>query len=474
MKITNFHIAGLLAVLIVCFASYNVFAATLDSSTELSSGTVDIPLEGGSQNVTGKDPSGYWDFGDKNANGTNDDPVDPPGLDMGSYYLRHQPEWGADSIDLKFNLNGGNITSDGGYFSTHCYLETGDIFIENVGDISMGDGFIRTRRLHVNQNGRNMGHVHIGTEGNPAGDVQVASIKTYLYASEYTTGIAGDILIYSTGDVLIQDGSGVAGDLITGTLPEYSTDVKSHIQSGWIRIKHNGTFVADLINARAYVAKDAVDSHGFEADGAVSGGTPTGSFQAGLIDTQCGWEYDHGWDYAGSVTIRNYSTVTVGTIDAGIDAPDNDTAYDTAQNITVTNITGDITITNTASASHPSMFSEGETSRGGVVNLQCGGSIEMGTLDLSQLERIDFDPGSSAQILGLIKGTDGSALSGNGSSLSNGGRMRLRAGKALYYIPEENPALQEGSYALADLSGNAGDGGILTPYVQPGTVIVVQ
>jgi len=366
------------------------FAAPLDASTDLDA-YPPIPLAGGTQNVTRDAGTGFYEWGDRAGDGTNV-AVAPPGLSMGSRHLYSDKE---NSSHIKLNLNGGDLTATSGHITTTNRRATGDIVIENVGNIAMGDGYLMTG-WHGGGYGGNWdpsGGVFIGQDGTAgprAGNIQVAGIDATMVYSRH----AGDIIIYGTGDVLIRNASGVP-QTIQGNAPgnKYSSD---------IFVRHDGTFVAGDITA---TVRQGVNDPGdllFDGDTLANGAS--GTFNATKIDThdrQLTWGAYSG--ITGTITIQGYTGVTIGSVDTRMKG-----GYTDAGFLSVTGITNDITITGTVDldgVDRAGYYYDGE------LTLACGGTITLeGGLDCALFDPPAtgsvFDPGVETVIVGLLANVD--------------------------------------------------------------------
>ena len=107
----------------------------------------------------------------------------------------------------------------------------------------------------------------------------------------------------------------------------------------------------------------------------------------------------------------------------------------------------------------------------GYLYFQCGGGVTVSNLNLSKVRYAAFNANGTSYIRGLLRGTDGSAV----SNLADiGTALRIPAGKEIRYLTEANPALDGKKVILADLVGTAGAGGLLRPWPTKGTVVTFR
>ena len=351
----------------IVLAAGSAWAANLDADTDLIDDTVEIPLEGGNQNVKYKaaavfgSETGGYDFGDRDADGEGVE-VTPPGLSMGAFYLRHNPVT-SDSRSIRLDLNGGDLTSTGGYISADTQEQAGNIYVQNVEAILMGDGYITARRLMDNNW---IGHAGYITITNVTGDIQVASIRSY---AEGRNRRAGEIMIHSAGDVRIEDGSGTPGELSSGYLPAGDNAERGAVNKS-IRVLHQGNFSAGTVSSPILWNEDFTDSREIVLDGARLDGVPSGSFSVSGIDGQS-FSYSSSSSariHATGLTIRNYTNVTVfGEINTSADSSfSGENNWGDAGAITITNIPGDIRIA--------TLVGRGGNN-GAAILIECGGDV---------------------------------------------------------------------------------------------------
>ena len=351
------------------------------------------------------------------------------------------------SIALKMdNVNGnGAITGASpsvAFYTYHGAARSGSVAISNASSISIGG--IDTHCDSAGGGGG--GAITIGGAGSPiAGNVRVDSICTDVrnYGNGNSGAAGGAVTIFGNGDVKIQTSGGTPGNI----------DAHSIFSAGGsVNMQHHGSFVANDVDTRAHVGdKWFYESSGSATFNGAFGGSAAGSFQANSINTT--QPRGGGGGVAGAISIQGYTAVTVA---AGLFATNN---YDAAGNISITNITADITINGPIRASGTTM---------GTLTLQAGGSIALTNLDLSQVQYALLQAGGVCWLNGVLTGTNGLAAAG----LSNiGTSLRVPAGKEVRYWRKSNPALGGQKVILADESGAAGAGGRLVPWPASGTSV---
>jgi len=194
-------------------------------------------------------------------------------------------------------------------------------------------------------------------------------------------------------------------------------------------------------------------------DGDTLGDGASGTFTANNIET-----YDRNtnlinYGNMGSVTIRGYTAVTIGSVYTYCSH-----YWNYAGSLTITGIVNNINISgdiNLLGRGLSGVFYKGD------LRLYAGGSITVGNLNLSNLTYAVFDGGGKSYIEGLLTGSDGNPASGLGNI---GTKLRTPAGKTIYYKPEASPALNGQSFVLASPAGVPGEGGLLKPKPK-GTVV---
>jgi hypothetical protein len=349
-------------------------ADTLSSTTNLG-GYGDIPLTN-SGNLSANS-SNVYDFNDLDGDGgtvggETGDAVAPPGLDM----LGRRLYTNDGSTHIRLSLNGGDLDGTAvTALSTYvtAYVSAPDVTITNVGNIEMGGINTRCGRNYTGYGG----DITIGASNDRAGKVEVG----FLYSNADHTGGdgGGDINIYGSGDVLVQDGGGTPGDIITHG---YSTSLEG--RWGSVKIDHDGEFLADWIDTRMIdnASRDYcgnVTLEGNALDGQ-PGDNPRAKCTVGNIDTFYNTTSIFAYG-AGHVNISGYSEVETGRIHTWNERSNGDSPG----NISIVDITGDINITGSLD-----LHGSGQ---GGNLTLRCGEQIFLASLDLSLMETVTFETG---------------------------------------------------------------------------------
>ncbi|MGQ9663466.1 MAG: hypothetical protein ACUVWX_14195 [Kiritimatiellia bacterium] len=214
-------------------------------------------------------------------------------------------------------------------------------------------------------------------------------------------------------------------------------------------------------------------------NGGVLGGNPGGSFTANSIRTRAWLSSAATNDRnipAGHVVIRNYGSVSVDEIlthTASYHSSWRNSG--TAGSITVTSVAGDIAIGSVDASSNMSGNPVGSR---GVLVLAAQGKIRLGTLDMSKVNNAQVDSGGKESlIVGQLLGfaTDGSGEGTRSNPVvTTQTALRTPSGQFIYYDPAVNSYLNNKVYKVADLVGNAGQGGLLMPRGEQGTLFMVR
>jgi hypothetical protein len=469
---------GLLALLLAALSQpLAAYAATLDGNRDLTSATVAITLESDTQNVekqaTAGDWAGYWDFGDKNGDGTRDDAVDPGGLSMGGYYLRHNPGISGNSISLQFSLNGGDLLSSSGYISVDAGRNIGGIWIHDVRDVLMGDGYLSAIDINAGQTTSTAGDIRIGQPDLLARHVQINGITK----SRIGTGTGG-VFINGSGDVLIKDASGTPANIQVG---ETTTTAPTGNDGNWSRLEvsHRGDFLANDIFAifKAYESKTTSEQKAIRFDGWYLGaGAPLGSFEAKRIDTQSIVKIGASKAVnAPSIMIGNYASVSIQDVIADAwDGGGSGNNTGTSGSLVISNIVGNISITGEISLNAETAG----ITKDGILHLECGGSILLAGVDMSKVNHARLSATEGTSVSGELLNF---AVAGSGAGteadpvLTTQTALRAPNGQTISYDPAANPTLDGKVYRVADLTGVAASGGLLMPAKEnDGTVIIVR
>ena len=396
-------------------------AATLDGSQNLSS-YPPIALEGGTQNVV-TNGAGFYNFADRLGDGSSN-AVTPSGLNLTNRYLNMN---NVSYPDLRLKLNGANLTATTGYLGDRY---TGDVYIYDVGAIAMGDGYLRAgeqRALYIGQD---------GVAGPRAGSIQVNGF--------FATGAGYNsrITVYGSGDVLMRNAAGVATNVNTTTY-----------NGGPITILHDGTFLANKVLANGAGSVGGV----LLFNGDVLGDGASGTFTAASLDNHDTYLVFGAYNTpVGSITISNYTAVTVGSIDTRKLSGD---AF--AGSVLITGIVNNVQLTGDINLlGRYALYT-------GSLKIYAGGTITVNNLNLSNVNYAAFDASGASYITGLLTGTNGAAATNLGNI---GTALRTPSGGKIYYTPSQNPGLGGQTIPLANLAGTPGAGGVLRPKPQ-GTVV---
>ncbi len=382
------------------------------------------------------------------------------GLDLGDYSLEN-----TDGRAIRLDLNGGDLVANTGFISTdhlsvhHDHVR--NIVLRNVGDIALGDGYLSMRFNNSNSGEKK---ILVGTESSPVASVQVAKIVATHESTIFgwNDHYPSEIEIHSSGDVLIENSDGDAGDFLAGGAPLDNANLFDGHWRTAISVKHHGDFLADRISFGIRAQYNRTGSMYSEFDGAAHGDWPGGAFVAGEIDGRTIAVGGTSIATANHLIIRNYRSVSVERIllDRVQDSPN--WGYD--GDIDIVNIKDDIVIDDTVSsyARHHSSSMD----RFGHLTLQAGGTITMGSLNLYNVQTASFDAVGGVNILSAIIGKDNTALreDGDTGTLANDGGLSLPAGQTMTYRPEDNGLLNGKTYTLTG-------GGTLEPWQVRGTVI---
>jgi hypothetical protein len=292
------------------------------------------------------------------------------------------------------------------------------------------------------------GDVQVAASGLRARNVTIAGID-----ASTTGGKGGNVTIYASGDVLIQNAVGsvtTRNDIVTWG------NAWAGLGSGNVLIDSAGFNVNDID-----VREPGSGNYGASGAVTLTGGSG-GSCVIRDIIAQVVYNASGGGGAADNqpVAIRGYAGVSVRNI--GIY---NECSY-YAGNLTITNISGNIDITGAIN-----LNSAKGDNYDGILRLQAGGSITVTNLDLSKLRYAAFDGNGTSYITGLLTGTNGLPASGLSNISTN---LRTPSGERIIYITGQNPALNGQTITLADLAGAAGAGGKLLPLQPKGTVLLIQ
>jgi hypothetical protein len=244
-------------------------------------------------------------------------------------------------------------------------------------------------------------------------------------------------------------------------LGNFTGDLKS--VAGNITVTNVGAFTANgSITARA--SRDAnipkLSFNGTDSSGAFS---VSGDIDLRRTGTGAGT------GELGFLSIADYSSVNI----AGSVRSDNSSAV--GGPITVSGIIGDIRIAGDINLDGSSSANEGDLSLA-----TANGGISLGGFDLDLVRYVKLDFKLNCIVTGAVLNVATNYISGSGQRMdpyiTAQTDLRCPDGRRISYHPEcpGNSYLNGRSYRVADLSGTAGSGGILTPYVGRGTVITLR
>ncbi len=315
-----------------------------------------------------------------------------------------------------------------------------DLDIIHVGNVEMGG--IDARSAGANY--RDGGTVRIGEVSARAGLVRL----DYLYTSAgRDLGNGGAVVVYATNDVQIVDIHGQAGDMVTS-----GNRVRT---SGDVTVAHRGRFrVRDIVTTAAH------------ADGNAASIRLDGGDASGDMTVEGRLRASHGTRRANQVEIeiKNYRHVHIG---GDIEGYINNTTGRATDVIATNNIAGDIQIDgeiDLENRNHPASH--------GFLRLHAVGTVTLAELNLAQTGLAELSSGGGtgmSVIQGALLGFDTASTHGTGSVeepwATTQTTLRAPAGAMVQYSTLEgrNAYLGGYSYRLADLDGEAGEGGILAP-----------
>jgi hypothetical protein len=393
------------------------------------------------------------------------------GLDLNGYklYSQNQPN---NSESITLNLGGEDITGGGsietfaGESQYRQYRASGFITITNVGSVTCHLINSKCDPQSIKKDYYSYaGQVKIGSAADPAGNVTVGNIHAHADRNwPMQAGTGDEVLIYSTGDVLIESG-GVVGDILTRQFTEGDgNEPPSHDGQNGIKIRHGGTFKARSVDAR-HAGEQNSNDHGYEIilNGDYFGNGISGSCTVSNLMNQFG-EHDGAYDYQygipnDPIKVLNYTSVHVqGDINGSSEDYWDGTA---GSDLFITNITGDITIDGTIT-----LNSTDSHASDGTMTLQTTGSgaIRVNDLNLTNLVA-KFDSASGVSYVdGVLSNFAG----------ANDPRLRAPSGQTVFYQQDQNPSLGGLTYGLVDLDGTGGAGGELKPEAPQGTVVIFK
>jgi hypothetical protein len=427
------------------------------------------------------------------------------GFDMGGYYLMNT----ADTNSLTLDLAGGSITN-GGLIGTTRSATTGNLAITNVSSFASTNG-ISTVCQDNNQSGYTAGSVSLIGQANGSLSIGPSGVQAF-YTRSGASGMGGAVSIQRFNGVAIGGSIGtwagnnqggaisigtsanpiggaiaVSGDIaaFTNMVPTADQNAKGapiglyangpisvgNLQSVICRENPQGAVAAADITA---VGKGAFTAGAITAGldynaplttVRIDGTDSSGAFLSGTIDV-------HRTCYKGGagtqVAISNFSSVAInGDVRANVSL-----CYQgpwTGGSLTVSNITGDITIHGSVDLRGKAESGYGTATNGNLSLTTSGGAITLTDLDMSKVSVASFGFGTTGAVTNNLVGFATNWVSGNGKAVNpyvtTQQMLRVPAGKCLYYstVAATNAYLAERFYRVADLSGAAGLGGLLAP-----------
>ncbi|MBA4387779.1 MAG: hypothetical protein C0404_07350 [Verrucomicrobia bacterium] len=447
---------------VACSAAIGIDISSADGSQNLYLGKSwqVLVADGGTHTIT---PSGSTYSCASRSGGS-------PGLNMGTNGFYTGQSHSTDAGWWCFDLDGGNITANASSLSFYKsgspstdYNDGSSLFIKNAGAISIGGMDFRPGYASWgNRNSITIGEP-TGTGSGPAtGDVQIAYVWLHnSYADSGESAYMGAFTNFSRGNVLISSGSGMGDILVYNDYPP-----GNYITPPTNVVCHNGALTARNIDAHA----GPVNVYHARAGSIVLQGDYLGTGSGGACVVSNIYTYMDATDtdfragYGGHVKISGYSSVRVNDIktwNVNNSAP---STYSPG-NVTITNITGDITITGVLD------LHSGVPGNGGPLTLVAtapSSKITLPDLNLNNMSNAVISPGSKCIIKGDFIGFNTNA------NLQT--QLRMPAGRRMFYFPDRpnNTYLARKTYVLADVNGVPANGGVVMPYVSPGTVITLK
>jgi len=346
---------------------------------------------------------------------------------------------------FKLDLNDGTITGNDGSLGlgtnrTGANNHAGDLTVVNTGDIEMGGINTSCNSGSTWQNRAEAGKINIGTSGDPVGNIKVAWLKS---ASD-NMGLADNITLYGSGNVLIEDSGGSAGDIDSHCYRRSGGGSSStQVGAGDVTISQDGQFHVNDIKAHI-----GSDNWGWGGNVTLDGdldATPDGTCEIHNITT-----YNSNGSYngrAGNVTISGYTQVTVNSITAYNNA--GNTYYD-GGDVSIAGITGDVTIQGSIN-----LNSKKSATYDGTLTLESlTGTVTVASLNLDNVKYGAFDAAGNSAVQGSLTKFDPADP-----------HLRTPSGQTITYDPfaSGNGYLGFGTYTLRDLGGTLGAGGQLAP-----------
>jgi hypothetical protein len=442
----------LAVVIILALVSAETRAGTVSSNHQLEvSAELHIVNSGGADsNVlesTVGTYSGYYDLGDANGNGIRDDAATTVELDLDTNML-----FTDNGEHIKLNMNALDLVGNTSVtnISTHTAGAAGNFIVKNVGTVRIGsiiaDG--------ADGNHDHGGEISIGSAASPAtGNVEISEID--VNDGNEGGNNTGNITVYGSNNV----------DLGTVNMRQYKNG-----NPGILTVHHDGAFTCDVIDGGGSPRQDRstmVASGDLGEDGVGAGDT----FSASELDFSAAHGYVSG-EYGGDITISNYYSVTIGTLRFGSDSEGRGGI------VNITNIYGDVLVTNSFAASRSGQSNPESTAYLGTLN---GGDIRIEDLNVGHFSKCAFDPDGTAYVQNDLSNFDTNNTGGAGTYdspiVTTQTVLRVASGKLFVYDAALNPELETNAYQVASLDGTAGSGGLLLSEENlppAGTVFMIQ
>lgn len=367
-----------------------------------------------------------------------------------------------DGASFNLNMGGYGLSGDSGVTAIDTYrgagnsLHSGYVTISNVGNISLGTIDTRSSGGSGTTARSNAGYVTIGSQAAPAGTVRIDAILANAGSRQPATpatGLGGNVTIYGSGDVLIQNEAGtVRGDI--------RTDQWSAFTAGHINVQHNGSFRAnDLLSYAVNTWSSGGSAPGnITLNGNLGGDLEVRNIEAGVREDSSGIT-----TATNAVTIQNYTAVHI-TGNVNMACLENHAATYKSGDLNIFNILGNLTIDGTVSLNHV------DDAKDGQLKLAAGGNITLASLDLGLVSLAEFQPGGfDSRIVGDLLGFDTSSSGGAGTLanpwVTTQTEVRILPGAVVWYddTDPENAYLNGEFYYTADIASNPGQGGVLAP-----------
>lgn len=480
------RMTGVISAIVFMAAIFAIMpAAASAAEVDLTTGDAAIILSNHGAVQVLKDPAAGGGITASSGDGSRANPwlfnftASSGGLNVGAFKVKAEydaVELGNTDGGANFTLNmgGENVTGTSGNVSFSTAEDTtgwdgfgsGDIRIYNVNTVSIG-----AIDTHNAAHYEGPGSVYVGEptgtgDGPAAGGIRIDWIDVH-----DTQAVGGMVKFYSAGDVLIQTNGGTAGNI-----DAFGPGARSGGEYFQVVANHQGDFTSgDILtyHARTNLSGNQFGNHYSLGGVQLDGGSAIGDAVIGNINTsldltnssglpEAGFKY---WGSAGNIQITNYQNVMIASIDAHHVSGSSNTNAD-GGDVAITGITGNINILGAIDLS-TSEFNSAQDS--GSLQLVAGGQITLATLDMNKLLFAELQAVADSEITGSLLNFDTTAGSGSGSTfdpfVTSQTLLRTGIGKIIYYDAgnPDNAYLGGYTYQVADLLGNAGQGGWLTP-----------